>query len=176
MLINWLRTAKLLAGRPQSAIYARGEVTRLSEGPDGRGMEMNGLPGNALTPKQKSFVIEYLSDLNATGAARRAGYSQRTANEQGARLLAKPSVAEAVREAQKARGARLRITQDDVLAGLLREATSSGPGTSQAGRILAWTQLGRHLGMFRDRTQQIGPDGRPIDRFRPVILQVIRRV
>jgi phage terminase small subunit len=45
-----------------------------------------------LTPKQQRFCDEYLVDLNATQAAIRAGYSERTANEQGARLLAKVSV------------------------------------------------------------------------------------
>jgi len=36
-----------------------------------------------LTPKQKRFVEEYLIDLNATQAAIRAGYSEKTAQEQG---------------------------------------------------------------------------------------------
>ncbi len=40
-----------------------------------------------LTPKQARFVEEYLIDLNATQAAIRAGYSAKTANEQGAQLL-----------------------------------------------------------------------------------------
>ena len=47
-----------------------------------------------LTPKQARFVDEYLIDLSATQAAIRAGYSARTANEQGARLLAKASIQE----------------------------------------------------------------------------------
>jgi hypothetical protein len=38
----------------------------------------------AMTPRQQRFVDEYLLDLNATQAAIRAGYSARTANEQGA--------------------------------------------------------------------------------------------
>ncbi|HEX2334937.1 MAG TPA: terminase small subunit [Hyphomicrobiaceae bacterium] len=43
----------------------------------------------ALTPKkQKRFCQEYLVDLNATGAARWAGYSAKTAHGQGPRLLA----------------------------------------------------------------------------------------
>jgi phage terminase small subunit len=41
-----------------------------------------------MTPRQQRFLDEYLVDLNATQAAIRAGYSTRTANEQGARLLA----------------------------------------------------------------------------------------
>ena len=44
-----------------------------------------------MTPRQLRFVDEYLVDLNATQAAMRAGYSGRTANEQGARLLANAS-------------------------------------------------------------------------------------
>ncbi len=41
-----------------------------------------------LTPKQQRFVEEYLIDLNATQAAIRAGYSEKTANEIGAENLA----------------------------------------------------------------------------------------
>ena len=45
-----------------------------------------------LTPKQKLFCLEYLKDFNATKAAIRAGYSKKTANEQGARLLVNVSI------------------------------------------------------------------------------------
>lgn len=45
-----------------------------------------------MSPKQIRFAAEYAVDCNATKAAERAGYSQRTANEQGARLLANVSV------------------------------------------------------------------------------------
>ncbi len=37
----------------------------------------------SLTPKQARFVEEYLIDLNATQAAVRAGYSPKTAKQQG---------------------------------------------------------------------------------------------
>jgi len=40
-----------------------------------------------LTIKQQRFVEEYLKDFNATQAAIRAGYSVKTAAEQGVRLL-----------------------------------------------------------------------------------------
>lgn len=42
-----------------------------------------------LTDKQTAFVREYLVDLNATQAAIRAGYSERTAYSVGQRLLKK---------------------------------------------------------------------------------------
>jgi phage terminase small subunit len=69
----------------------------------------------AITPRQQRFVDEYLIDLNATQAAVRAGYSARTANEQGARLLAKVSVAAALRAAQAARSDRTKVDADWVL-------------------------------------------------------------
>jgi phage terminase small subunit len=49
-----------------------------------------------LTPKQRRFVAEYLKDLNATQAAIRAGYSEKTAKVQASRLLTKANVASAV--------------------------------------------------------------------------------
>lgn len=75
-----------------------------------------------MTPKQLRFVQEYLLDLNATQAAIRAGYSKRTANEQGARLLAKASVAEAIAAAQARRADRTEINADWVLKRLAEEA------------------------------------------------------
>ena len=41
----------------------------------------------ALTPRQERFAAEYSKDLNATQAAIRAGYSPRTAQQAGSRLL-----------------------------------------------------------------------------------------
>lgn len=68
-----------------------------------------------LTPKQQRFVEEYLIDLNATQAAIRAGYSVKTANEQGNRLLANVSVQNAISQAMQARSERTNITADGVL-------------------------------------------------------------
>ena len=75
-----------------------------------------------MTPKQQRFVDEYLIDLNATQAATRAGYSPRTANEQGARLLANVSVRSAIEKAQADRGARHKATADVVLREIQRMA------------------------------------------------------
>lgn len=68
-----------------------------------------------LTAKQQRFCDEYLIDLNATQAAIRAGYSPKTANEQGARLLVNVSIQKKIFELQKEREKRTEITQDSVL-------------------------------------------------------------
>ena len=115
-----------------------------------------------MTPRQQRFVDEYLVDLNATQAAIRAGYSARTAEQQGPRLLGNVEIAAAVQAAQQARSDRMQITQDDVLRGLRREATLTGEGSSHAARVSAWGLIGKHLGMFVERRQQLGEDGQPV--------------
>lgn len=72
----------------------------------------------ALTPKQQRFVDEYLVDLNATQAAIRAGYSEKTAHVIGAENLGKPEIAAAVASAQQKRSDRTGVKADQVLAEL----------------------------------------------------------
>lgn len=57
--------------------------------------------GDGLTSQQRLFVAEYLKDNNATQAAIRAGYSKKTANVQGARLLAKLVLRRPLRSSRK---------------------------------------------------------------------------
>ncbi len=90
----------------------------------------------SLTPKQARFVEEYLIDLNATQAAIRASYSQRTAEQQGARLLRNVKVAAAIQKAQEARSERTRIDQDWVIERLVGvyEASMEAQGSGPRGR------------------------------------------
>jgi len=50
----------------------------------------------ALNERQKLFIKEYLIDQNATKAAERAGYSDKTAYSQGHDLLKKPEIYDAI--------------------------------------------------------------------------------
>lgn len=68
-----------------------------------------------LTDKQRRFVEEYLVDLNATQAAIRAGYSERTAYRTGADNLRKPQIAAAIADAQAARSQRTQVEADQVV-------------------------------------------------------------
>ena len=49
-----------------------------------------------LTPKQQRFVEEYVIDHNATAAARRAGYSEKTAGVIGHQNLQRPEIIEEI--------------------------------------------------------------------------------
>ena len=75
-----------------------------------------------LTEKQQRFVEEYLIDLNATQAAIRAGYSAKTADVQGSRMLGNVKVQQAVAEAMAARSKRTGVNQDRVVLELAKLA------------------------------------------------------
>ncbi len=76
-----------------------------------------------LSEKQKRFVQEYLVDLNATAAAKRAGYKDPNI---GRRLVTKSNVSEAIQRAMEKRQARTEITQDRVLEELAAIAFAKG--------------------------------------------------
>lgn len=67
------------------------------------------------TEKQARFAEEYLVDLNATQAAIRAGYSEKTAEQQGSRLLRNVQVQAAIEAGRAKQQKRTGITQDRVL-------------------------------------------------------------
>ena len=50
-----------------------------------------------LNNKQSEFVNQYLIDFNATQAAKRSGYSEKTCESQGSSLLRNPKVQAAIR-------------------------------------------------------------------------------
>ncbi len=72
----------------------------------------------SLSPLQARFVEEYLVDLNAADAARRAGYSKRGANRKGYDLLRTPKIQAAVTAAKQARSRRTDADADAVIAEL----------------------------------------------------------
>ncbi|NIV12904.1 MAG: terminase small subunit [Aliifodinibius sp.] len=75
-----------------------------------------------LTDKQEQFCQEYLIDLNATQAAIRAGYSERTAQEIGSENLSKPIIQTRVAELKKIRQKRVEVDQDKIVRMLLQMA------------------------------------------------------
>ena len=90
-------------------------------------------------------------DLNATQAAIRAGYSERTAYSIGHENLRKPEIQKAIRGRQENLAKNLEITQQMVINGLYAEANFHGEGASHSARISAWGLLAKHLGMLIDR-------------------------
>lgn len=94
-----------------------------------------------LNPKQQRFVEEYLKDLNATQAAIRAGYSPKTAEVQGCRLLRNAQIRDRVTKRQAARAERTEITQDRVLRELAALGFIEVGSLMDGGNLLALEDL-----------------------------------
>jgi phage terminase small subunit len=73
-----------------------------------------------LTPKQERFVQKYLVDLNATQAAIRAGYSQKTAASIGAENLIKPEIAKEIRKGKSALTKKAGLTSESMIQEMMR--------------------------------------------------------
>lgn len=71
-----------------------------------------------LNPKQKTFVVEYLKDMNGTQAAIRAGYSAKTAASQASELLSLPKVKQFLDHRLEKRARKGSATLDEVKARL----------------------------------------------------------
>ena len=117
---------------------------------------------SGITPKQQRFVTEYLVDLNATQAAIRAGYSRKTAQQQGSRLLTNVVVKRAIaaQHAKQLKAVDVRI--EDVLRDVMAIAhTDLHTLTEQSGVPARWSDklkalelLMKHLGLAAPETHQ----------------------
>ncbi|WP_431174270.1 terminase small subunit, partial [Flagellimonas flava] len=79
-------------------------------------------PSN-LTDKQSKFCEEYMVGLNATQAAIRAGYSEKTAREQASQNLSKLNIQNYIHELQKDIREPNKITVDGVVKTIADIAT-----------------------------------------------------
>lgn len=109
-----------------------------------------------LTLKQQRFVDEYLIDFNATQAAIRAGYSEKTSYSIGQENLNKPEIKNEIDKRTAKLESSALITKEMVIQGLLNEAKCFGDGSSHSARVSAWAHLGKHLQMFTDKVEVTG--------------------
>lgn len=146
-----------------------------------------------LNLKQQRFVDEYLLDLNATAAYKRAGYvaTGNSAEVNAARLLRNAQVAKCIQEAMDKRSNDLGIDARYVLS-TIKETIDrcrqvhpvldrkgeqvyvvKGDGDDakivpafefDASGVLKGAELlGKHLKMFTDKTELTGADGGPVN-------------
>lgn len=93
--------------------------------------------GKHLNAREARFCREYLIDLNATAAAQRAGYSQKTAGATGARLLKRVHVQARIQKLKADRAERVDIKADRVVQELARL------GFSDIRQCFEWDEKGR---------------------------------
>lgn len=128
----------------------------------------------ALNERQKRFCDEYLIDLDATNAAIRAGYSEKTAYSIGSENLRKPELRHYIDERLEAKNKELIADQDEVMKLISSVLRGEASGTALVGigkgaqevedvpptvteKLKAAELLGKRYAMWTDK-QQIDAD------------------
>lgn len=106
----------------------------------------------SFTKKQKCFADEYLKDYNGKQAAIRAGYSEKTAENQASRMLRLVKVAEYLGKRQIEKEKKIGITIEAIIDELkeIGFGIVDGDKLKMNDKIKALELLGKHLGMFSE--------------------------
>lgn len=119
--------------------------------------------------RQERFCIEYVKSLNATQSAINAGYSERTARQQGARLLTNANIQNRIKELAKPGENKRIASAEDVLefltgvftgriknTGINLEGEEVEVETPMKERIRAAELIGRRHSLFTDKLEHSG--------------------
>jgi phage terminase small subunit len=127
---------------------------------------------DGLNEKQQAFCREYIIDFNGTQAAIRAGYSEKTANEQASQLLAKLNVKQEIDKLIANRREDTWLTAKKVLDDIekikqdaMRTKADANGNTEMINHnaaLKACELHGKHLAMWVEKTEVTGANGTPI--------------
>ena len=126
--------------------------------------------GSKLNNRQMMFCKEYIIDLNATQAAIRAGYSEKTARTIGSKLLTNVDIQHEIQKLMKKRSDKTEVNSDDVLRSIKKtrdicerllvktdeEGNESLDSVALNGVTKNNEQLGKHLKLFTDKVEHSG--------------------
>lgn len=126
-----------------------------------------------MTAKEQKFCDEYLVDLNATQAAIRAGYSQKTARQIATENLSKPHISEYLQQKRSKLSEKLELDHQWVLnrfKAISDRCMTAEPvlipdgqgGMTESGEYKfdssgsnkATEMIGKHLGFFEQDNKQ----------------------
>jgi phage terminase small subunit len=115
-----------------------------------------------LNPRHAAFIAEYLKDKNATQAAARAGYAEKSAKYTARELLKTPHVKAAVARALKEQEKRTLQSADMVLLNLQRIALAAEKAGEFHAAIRGWEKIGQHYKLFTEKHEHGGLGGGPV--------------
>jgi hypothetical protein len=110
-----------------------------------------------LTIRQERFVAEYVLCGNGAEAARRAGYSEKTARQIAAENLSKPDIQAAIQALQQAQADELELTRQDVLKAILGAIQAAQEIGKPAIMISGWKEISRLCGFYEQDVVRVEP-------------------
>lgn len=103
---------------------------------------------NPLTARQAKFVEEYLLSGNATDAARRAGYSARSAKQMASENLTKHDIQQALQARGQATAQQLELTRQDVIQEFQGAIALAREQKNPAAMIAGWREIAKMCGFY----------------------------
>lgn len=108
-----------------------------------------------LTPRQAKFVREFVAGGNASEAARRAGYSERTAGAIATENLQKPLVLEAIQALQAENAERWQVTRRGVIEGVLGAIEMARAAGDPSAMLAGYRDLARMCGFNEPEARRV---------------------
>jgi phage terminase small subunit len=132
------------------------------------------MSANKLTAKQAAFVREYCIDWNATQAAIRAGYSEKTARQIGEQNLSKLDIKKAIEDRTQKSELKAIRTAEQILADVQLVKDNAmriveGNMANHAAALKALELEGKHVAMWTDKHDHSNSDGT----LRPTVIEIV---
>lgn len=109
----------------------------------------------ALTPRQERFVSEYIVCGNGTEAARRAGYSERTARQIASQNLSKLDIQAAIEAARRREADYWQLQKHDVISALLDAVKLAKEQMNPGAMIRGYVEIAKLLGYYAPETVKV---------------------
>ena len=118
---------------------------------------------DSLSGLQYKFCEEYLVDMKPQEAVIRAGYNTKYPSKVAYLLVNHPGCRAVIDHLREQRMKNSKVTKDYVLRKITKALEEAEDTKNHTAVLRAAELLARHLGMFVDRTEISGPDGKAIE-------------
>ena len=105
-----------------------------------------------LTDRQEIFCAEFIKDLNAIAAAKRAGYGKLSAERNAYKFLKHEAIRKRIEELKEESFKRTAIDSDDILRRLVRIADRTEQEGDFNAAIRSLELLGKHKALWTEKT------------------------
>ena len=112
-----------------------------------------------LNERQNKFCLEYLKDFNATQAAKRAGYAERSAKVTAAKMLTNANLLKRIDELKMKQVKKSELKIEAIIKELMKIGFAKvvGDKIKTCDKLKALEMLGKYLGMFNKEKINVIP-------------------